>query len=174
MIRAFGVAVAVVLTNLSAGAAAAQSLSVDMDQFRGRWFEVLRSPNDVQRDCRRSQIDFTAQDRANRYGLVVRCTRPDDEVELLRANARVTDPGVNTRFRFTLTGMLSFGGLAGQNYRVLDRAADYSWAILALPDGSDWWVWHRSQTPPPSIRAQLIARARAAGLDTSRIVHTGR
>jgi apolipoprotein D and lipocalin family protein len=168
-------AAALVLTALSAGAAAAQSLSVDMDQFRGRWFEVLRSPNDVQRDCRRSQIDFTAQDRANRYGLLVSCTRcADGEVELLRANARVTDPGVNTRFRFTLTGLLSFGGLAGQSYRVVDRAADYSWAILALPDGSDWWAWHRSQTPPATSRTQLIARARAAGLDTRQIVHTGR
>jgi apolipoprotein D and lipocalin family protein len=168
-------AAALVLTALSAGAAAAQSLSVDMDEFSGRWFEVLRSPNDVQRDCRRSQIDFTAQDRANRYGLVVRCTRrADGKLELLRANARVTDPGVNTRFRFTLTGLLSFGGLAGQNYRVVDRAPDYSWAILALPDGSDWWAWHRSQTPPASIRTQLVARARAAGLDTGQIVHTGR
>ena len=169
------IAVAVVLTCLSAGAAAAQSLSVDMERFPGRWFEVLRSPNDVQRDCRRPQIDFTAQQRADRYGLVVRCTRrADGEVELLQANARVTDPGVNTRFRFTLTGLLSFGGLAGQNYRVVDRAADYSWAILALPNGSDWWIWHRSQTPPASVRTELIARARAAGLDTSQVVHTGR
>ncbi len=167
-------AFALVLAAVSPSAALAQSGSVDMDRFSGRWFEVLRSPNDVQRDCRRSQIDFTAQARADRYSLVVRCTRQaDGEIEFLRANARITDPGANTRFRFTLTGLLSFGGLAGQNYRVVDRAADYSWAILALPNGSDWWIWHRSQTPTAAVRTQLIARARAAGLDTSQVVHTG-
>lgn len=159
---------------LSAAPAAAQT-AVDMDRFDGRWFEIARSPNDVQKDCRRAQIDFTPQDRANRYGLTVTCLRrADGETETLRANARVTDPGTNRRFRFTLTGLLSFGGLAGQNYVVQDHAPDYSWAILALPNKSDWWIWHRSQSPAQAVRTRLIARARALGLDTGQVTQTGR
>lgn len=173
MIRAL--AAAFILAAFTSTPAAAQALRVDMDRFDGRWFEVARSPNDVQRDCTRTQIDFTAQGRADRYGVLVTCTRrADGRIELLRANARVADPGVNTRLRFTLTGLLGVGGLAGQNYRILDRAPDYGWAILALPDRSDWWIWHRSQTPSAAVREQLLGRARAAGLDTSRVVHTGR
>lgn len=166
--------VAVALTAISQPVWA-QSRSIDMDQFDGRWFEIARSPNDVQKDCRRAQIDFTPQDRANRYSILVTCTRrADGGVETLRANARVTDPGTNVRFRFTLTGLLGVGGLAGQNYRVWDHAGDYSWAIMALPDRSDWWVWHRSQSPSAAERTRLIARARALGLDTGEVVHTGR
>lgn len=166
--------VAVALTAISQPVWA-QSRSIDMDQFDGRWFEIARSPNDAQKDCRRAQIDFTPQDRANRYSILVTCTRrADGGVETLRANARVTDPGTNVRFRFTLTGLLGVGGLAGQNYRVWDHAGDYSWAIMALPDRSDWWVWHRSQSPSAAERTRLIARARALGLDTGEVVHTGR
>ena len=166
--------VAVALTAISQPVWA-QSRSIDMDQFDGRWFEIARSPNDAQKDCRRAQIDFTPQDRANRYSILVTCTRrADGGVETLRANARVTDPGTNVRFRFTLTGLLGVGGLAGQNYRVWDHAGDYSWAIMALPDRSDWWVWHRSQSPSAAERTRLIARARARGLDTGEVVHTGR
>lgn len=158
-----------------AAPAAAQSSAVDMAQFDGRWFEIARSPNDVQKDCRRAQIDFNPQAQANRYGLVVTCTRrADGGVETLRANARVTDPGTNRRFRFTLTGLLGVGGLAGQNYRVQEHAPDYSWAILSLPDKSDWWIWNRSQSPSEAERTRVIARARALGLDTSNVVHTGR
>lgn len=158
----------------SATPVAAQS-AVDMDRFDGRWFEIARSPNDVQKDCRRAQIDFTPQGQANRYGIAVTCVRrADGETEVLRANARVTDPGVNRRFRFTLTGLLSFGGLAGQNYVVQEHAPDYSWAILALPNKSDWWIWHRSQSPSESAREQLIRRARALGLNTGQVVQTGR
>jgi apolipoprotein D and lipocalin family protein len=157
-----------------AAPAAAQS-PVDMGQFDGRWFEIARSPNDVQKDCRRAQIDFTPQSQANRYGITVTCTRrADGGVETLRANARVTDPGTNRRFRFTLTGLLGVGGLAGQNYRVQEHAPDYSWAILSLPDKSDWWIWNRSQSPSEAERTRVIARARALGLNTGEVVHTGR
>lgn len=159
-------------TTLIAGTAAAQS--VDMGRFDGRWFEIARSPNDVQKDCRRAQIDFTPQSRADRYGIVVTCTRrADGGVETLRANARVTDPGTNRNFRFSLTGLLSFGGLAGQNYRVQAHADDYSWAILSLPNRSDWWIWHRSQSPSAATRADLVRRAAALGLDTGQVVQTG-
>lgn len=160
---------------LTAIAAPASAQTVDMDRFDGRWFEIARSPNDVQKDCSRAQIDFTPQATAGRYGLTVACTRrADGQVETLRANARVTDPGVNRKFRFTLTGLLSFGGLAGQNYWVQDHAPDYSWAIMALPNKSDWWIWHRSQSPSAAVRTQLISRARALGLDTGQVVQTGR
>ncbi len=155
-----------------AGGAAAQA--VDMDRFDGRWFEIARSPNDVQKDCRRAQIDFTPQSRADRYGIAVTCTRrADGVVETLRANARVTDPGTNRNFRFSLTGLLSFGGLAGQNYRVQAHADDYSWAILSLPNRSDWWIWHRSQSPSAAVRADLVRRAAALGLPTGQVVQTG-
>ena len=94
------VSAAVVLT---AGPATAQSRAVDLDRFDGRWFEIARNPNDVQKDCRRAQIDFTPQSRADRYGLLVTCTRrADGGVETLRANARVTDTATNAKFRFTL------------------------------------------------------------------------
>jgi apolipoprotein D and lipocalin family protein len=155
-----------------AGSASAQA--VDMGRFDGRWFEIARSPNDVQKDCRRAQIDFTPQSRANRYGIAVTCTRrADGVVETLRANARVIDPGTNRNFRFSLTGLLSFGGLAGQNYRVQAHADDYSWAILSLPNRSDWWIWHRSQSPSAATRADLVRRAAALGLPTAEVVQTG-
>lgn len=153
---------------------AAQSRVVDLNRFDGRWFEITRSENDVQKDCRRAQIDFNPQGRPNRYSIVVTCTRrADGEVEILRANARVTDPGTNARFRFTLTGLLGIGGLAGQNYRVWDHAPDYSWAIMGLPNQSDWWIWHRSQVASAAERTRLMARARALGFDTSAVVQTG-
>ena len=158
-----------------AAPAAAQSRNVALDRFDGRWFEIARSPNDAQKDCRRAQIDFNPQDRPHRYSIVVTCTRrADGGVETLRANARVTDTETNARFRFTLTGLLGVGGLAGQNYWVWDHAPDYSWAIMALPNKSDWWVWHRTQSPSEAERARLVARARALGMDTGAVVHTGR
>lgn len=174
MFRASLIAASAALAFLPA-TAIAQASNVDLNRFDGRWFEIERNHNNVQKDCSRAQIDFTPRDAADRYAIAVTCTRRNDgRVETLRANARVTDPGTNLRFRFTLTGLLGVGGLAGQNYWVQDHAPDYSWAILALPNKSDWWIWHRNQSPSEAERARLTARARALGLDTSALVHTGR
>lgn len=168
-------ALAASLMMLGAAPAAAQATAVNLDQFDGRWFETIRSPNDVQKPCTQAQIDFTPQGRADRYEIRVACTRQSDgKVEILRANARITDTTTNAKFRFSLTGLLSFGGLAGQNYWVWDHAPDYSWAIMGLPNKSDWWVWTRSASPSEAIRTRTLARARALGFDTGNAVHTGR
>ncbi len=172
MIRTIASA-ALAVTLAPAGPALAQATAVDLDRFDGRWFEIARNPNGVQRDCSRAQIDFTPT-QAGRYSIVVTCVRrPGGQVETLRATARVTDTTTNAKFRFSLAGLLSFGGLASQQYWVWDHAPDYSWAIMGLPDQSSWWVWHRSQTPAASVRTATLARARALGFDTSRPVHTG-
>uniref|UniRef100_UPI003A901F22 lipocalin family protein n=1 Tax=Brevundimonas sp. TaxID=1871086 RepID=UPI003A901F22 len=139
------------------------------------WLEIARNPNAAQKASRRAQVDLTPGARADRYDLLVTCTRrADGGVETLRANARVTDTVTNAKFRFTLTGLLSFGGLAGQNYWVWDHAPDYSWVIMGLPDRSGWWIWNRSQSPSEASRRQLLARAAALGFNTANPVHTGR
>lgn len=153
--------------------AQAQVRGLDIQRFDGRWFEIARSPNDLQRDCTRVQIDLTPTGRADRYDTTVACTRrADGRLETLRASARI-DMNEPAKLRFTLRGALSFGGLAGQNYWVLAHAPDYSWAVLALPNKSDWWIWHRNANPGATVRGQALARARQLGLDTSRVVSTG-
>lgn len=164
-------AAAVLLT--SAAPALAQATAVDLDRFDGRWFEIARNPNGMQRDCSRAQIDFNPA-AEGRYAILVTCVRrPSGNVETLRATARVTDTTTNAKFRFSLAGLLSFGGLASQQYWVWEHAPDYSWAIMGLPDKSSWWIWHRSQSPSPSVRTATLARARALGFNTARVVQTG-
>ena len=63
--------------------------------------------------------------------------------------------------------------MAGQNYWVYDHAPDYSWAIMGLPDTSNWWIWHRNQNAPQAERDRILSRVRALGFSTNRLVHTG-
>lgn len=158
----------------SALPAAAQSTDVNLSQFDGRWFEIARNNNGMQRECSRAQIDFNPGTRADRYSILVTCTRRETgRVETLRANASVTDTTTNAKFRFSLAGLLSFGGLASQQYWVWDHAPDYSWAIMGLPNKSSWWIWHRSQSPSAAVRSSTLARARALGFPTASVVQTG-
>lgn len=174
MIRLRFAALAALAVLAPALPATAQATNVNLSRFDGRWFEIARNHNAMQRDCSRAQIDFNPATAVGRYAIVVTCTRrPSGDVEILRANARVTDTATNAKFRFSLAGLLSFGGLASQQYWVWDHAPDYSWAIMGLPNKSNWWIWHRSQSPSAAIRSSTLARARALGFDTASVVQTG-
>ena len=129
--------------------ASAQVEDLNLDRFSGRWYEIARNPNRFQRDCTR---------------------RSDGEIETLNANARVTDS--NAKFRMSLAGLLSFGGLASQSYWVWHRAPDYSWAIMGLPDKSHFWIWSRRENPSAEVRRAALSRARALGFDTSEVIST--
>jgi len=150
--------------------ALAQAPAVDLERFDGRWFEIVRRPNRAQRECSRSQIDFTSS--GERYAVQMVCVRlANGQRDVTRATARVTDTDTNARFRMSLSGI---AGLVSQTYVVWEHAPDYSWAIMGLPDKRYWWIWHRDQNASETVRTRLLARARALGFDTSRVAHTGR
>lgn len=152
----------------------AQTQTVDLNKFDGRWFEIERNKNDVQKDCSRSKIDFNPSRFQDRYAFTVTCTRlADGRNEVLRADAQVVNPGTNTKFSFSRSGQVSVGRLAGDDYWVYDHAADYSWAIVGLPDKSNWWIWHRDQNASQAERELILARVRALDFDTDNTVQTG-
>ena len=156
---------------LASQPASAQVEDLNLERFSGRWYEIARNPNRFQRDCTRLSVDFTSRGEQGRYRVVHTCTRRSDgETETLNANARVTDS--NAKLRMSLTGLLSFGGLASQSYWVWHRAPDYSWAIMGLPDKSHFWIWSRRENPSGEVRRAALARARALGFDTSEVIST--
>ena len=77
MFRASLIAASAALAVLPA-TAFAQASNVDLNRFDGRWFEIERNHNNVQKDCSRAQIDFTQRDAADRYAIAVTCTRRND------------------------------------------------------------------------------------------------
>lgn len=143
--------------------------SVDLDRFDGRWFEIARTPNRNQPSCTRLQIDISAAG-GGAYTVVNTCNRSSGDPQVVRASASpINDANNRLRFR-ARSGAAGFVGVT-QEFWVLDRADDYSWAILGTPGGNYFWLWTRSAQP--ANRAALLARVRALGYDTERAVQIG-
>lgn len=173
MLRASLIAVSAALAFLPV-TSFAQSQTVDLGKFDGRWFEIERNQNDVQKDCSRSQVDFNHSLTQDRYAVTFTCTRLDDgHREVLRTDARVINTATNSKFMFSRSGLISVGRLAGSSYWVYDHAPDYSWAIMGLPDKSAWWIWHRDQNASQVERDLILARVGALGFSTDNLVRTG-
>jgi apolipoprotein D and lipocalin family protein len=149
----------------SVSAAATAALPrIELTQMMGRWYEVARLPNSLQRGCQAGASDWTRA--GDGFTVVQSCHKgtPEGPLAEWKARARVADPATNAKFKMTF-----FGGLVSQEYRVLEHRPDQGWLILSTGDGKYLWLMSQKPTLPAGVRAQALARIKALGFDVGRL-----
>lgn len=134
---------------------------IELSKMTGRWYEVARLPNKIQRGCQDGTSDWV---RTGATFQVVQACRQNGANKEWKAKARVSDTSTNAKFKMSF-----FGGMVNQEYWVLDRAADHSWVILATPGGNYVWLMSRGPQLAANAKAQAVARMRQLGFDPGRL-----
>ncbi|MFL5297336.1 MAG: lipocalin family protein [Phenylobacterium sp.] len=137
---------------------------VELTSMMGRWYEVARFPNQIQRGCQAGASDWIRT--GDGFAVTQSCHKgtPDGPLAEWKARARVADPATNAKFKMSF-----FGGLVSQEYWVLDQRPDQGWLILATHDGHYLWLMSSKPTLPAQIRTEAVARIRQLGFDTGRL-----
>lgn len=136
--------------------------AVDVSRYLGRWYELARYEQGFQKDCDGVTVDYALRSDG-KIAVTNRCRKPDGKVSDAKGRAKIVDPTTNAKLK------VSFFGPFYGDYWVLDRAPDYSWAIIGEPSGRYLWILGREATPGKPKVDELIGRARALGYDTSMI-----
>jgi apolipoprotein D and lipocalin family protein len=135
---------------------------VDLARYLGRWYEIARTPNGFEHgaECQAPTADYGA-DRKGEIRVVQTCHRgsPTGEETIYRATGRILDPGMNARLRLTYYLVIS------KEYRVLDYARDYQWAIVGDSTGKFVWLLSRAPDIAAATRSDMLQRARSLGFD---------
>lgn len=121
--------------------------SVDLQKYRGQWFEIAAIPQEQQKDC---VSDVSAQYTQLPEGLLkVRnsCKTKTGKIQEAIGRARVVDEKSNAKLEVTFAQILfrwafPFGG----DYWILDVAEDYSYAVVGEPSAESGWILSRSKT----------------------------
>jgi apolipoprotein D and lipocalin family protein len=161
-------ALALVVSAAPAGAdALAQPVAhIDAAKMMGRWYEVARLPNMIQRGCQAGMSEWNRV--SDGFAVIQTCHKgtPEGPLSEWKAHARVLDPVSNAKFKMTF-----FGGLVSQEYWVLDHREDEGWLILGTHDGKYLWLMSQHPTLPVAVRTQAIARIKQLGFDVDRLVY---
>ncbi len=158
---------AAALTFALAAASTAQSAEpirrIELTSMMGRWYEVARVPNKLQRGCIGGASEWTRT--KDGFSVVQSCHKgaPDGPVSEWRAKARVADPS-NTRFKMSF-----FGGMVSQDYQVLDHRPNDGWLILSTSNGKYLWLMSQKPTLSAQAKAEAMARIRQLGFDPGRL-----
>lgn len=136
----------------------------DLARYEGRWYEVARLDHSFERGM--TDVSATYQ------------RQPDGSVRVVN---RGFDPARNgwreAVGKALLTGdartaslKVSFFGPFYGGYHVAALDADYQWALVVGPDRSYCWILSRTRQLAPAVREQLLARAKALGIDTQALI----
>jgi apolipoprotein D and lipocalin family protein len=153
--------------SLPAAAAAPQPRAAfDRAHMTGRWYEIARTPNAINKDCQGSATDWAPKaDGGFRITAICRKGSPTGPARTVTGEVVVLNPGQNNRVKMKL-----FAGLVSREYWIFDHADDYAWLIMGTPKGDFISIEATRPTLPGAVKAEALARARALGYDTSKLV----
>jgi len=154
----------------TAAAAAAElqpAKPVPENLYSGRWYEIARTPNRLQNNCEGSTSDFLHWNDGD-FQFVLTCHKGSAQgpTSTLNAHGHVLPESDNTKMKLGF-----FGGFVTQEYWIVDRADDDSWAIMATPTGRYVWLLSRSPILDPKVKSRAMARMEALGFDCSRLAY---
>jgi len=132
--------------------------SVNVAAYSGLWYELARYENGFERGCEAVTARYTP--KANGEIGVLNTCRDAGAIRSVEGSARVIPDSGNAKFKVSFFGPLYVG-----NYWILDRAPDYSWAIVGEPSGRYLWLLARSRSK--AVLATMTRRAEGLGYDTS-------
>jgi apolipoprotein D and lipocalin family protein len=142
-------------------AAPEPTTKVDASAMSGRWYEVARIPNPMQKGCRNGTSDWARA--GDGYAVTQACLKGASRAEW-RARAKVVDPHTNAKFKMSF-----FGGMLHQEYWVLDSRPDQGWLILATPGGNYLWLMSQRPALGEAAKTQALSRIRQLGYDAARL-----
>lgn len=156
------------LTFASAAFAAAPEpkRQVEPQAYTGRWYEIARIPNRLQRGCQQPFVDYTLD--GIKVRAVQRCAAVNGRNgRAYRSSGRILDPGANAKVRLT------FAGFWSQDYWIVDHEPAAGWALVGDPGGRFLWVMFREARPADAAREAAVARAAALGYNVARLEYFG-
>ncbi|HRJ12495.1 MAG TPA: lipocalin family protein [Alphaproteobacteria bacterium] len=137
--------------------------AVELNRYLGRWYEIARYENGFEKGCEGVTAEYSLR-ADGRINVVNTCRdgAPDGPARSAEGVAKIAEGNSdNTKLK------VSFFGPFYGDYWVLDRADDYSWAIVGEPSGRYLWLLARDPVLRKSQKAALYARAAELGYDTA-------
>ena len=141
----------------------------DISRYQGKWYEIARLDHSFERGL----TDVPANYRLLPDGSVDVINRGYDvkrnEWRQVTGHALLTGDANRASLKVSFFGPF----YAGYHVVALDRQ-HYRWAMVAGPNRDYFWILARGKQMPADTREQLLALAKALGVDTRQLIWVNR
>ncbi len=146
---------------------------VDLKRYAGRWYEVARLPNDLQKHCVRDvTVRFTLRD-ADGLDVITSCTGTDGKVKETRGVGRRRGGGSSGKLEVRYAAaFFSFIPRVWKDHWILGLGADYTWSVVGMPTHDHLWILSRLPQMSALSYQQALEIADGNGFDIRQLVKT--
>ncbi len=152
------------ITSSGPGGAPPPVAQVDAARFyAGEWHEIAYRPNWATQGCVAGITRYAPKDKAYEIGVRDSCREEavDGKEKAIEGTGYILDQGVNAKIR------VDYFPFVSRETWVAALASDYSWFISVTPDFGEVNIFTRDPQPGAALVADLTARVKAMGYDTS-------
>ncbi|WP_093137970.1 lipocalin family protein [Pseudoxanthomonas sp. GM95] len=137
---------------------------IDLPRFMGAWHVIAHVPYFGERGHVASRDEYTLRPNGSIGVHYVYQEGFGEPIKDLNSRATVKDGSGNRRWTTW------FFSVIPTKYRILETAPDYSWALVDYPGRDLAWIFSRSADLPDAQYAELVAKMKAHGVDTTKLV----
>ncbi len=140
---------------------------VDLQRYLGTWYEIASFPQRFQRGCTATTASYSLRADGD-IEVVNRCRDGaiDGPERSARGRARVVDRASNAKLEVSF--FRPFWGA----YWIVDLGSEYEYAVVGHPSRDYLWILSRTPAMDPAVYDGIVARLRAQGYETGRLVRT--
>jgi len=133
--------------------------------FAGRWWEIGRTPMSLTDGCVAGYTDYLRAGEKLTQRDACRDKTPSGKEKVIAGPLTITNSGLNTKVHvsYRLFGVVPIA----RDYWMLDHGE--GWFIQATPDMQMINIYTRDPRPAPELVAELTARTKALGYDTTKL-----
>jgi len=138
---------------------------INLDQFMGRWYVHAGILTSFETDMRNETEDYVLKD-GKVYVEFNMQNKKGENTQLLQ-RASIENAPLNTRWAISPKALFYLP--LGLPYLVLECPADYSYAVVGMPDRKYLWIMTRQAQPDAKVLEICLARAKQCGYDVSQV-----
>lgn len=138
----------------------------ELEKYLGKWYEIARLDHSFERGLTRVTAEYSLRDDGGVKVINRGYLAEKDRWKQAEGKAYfVQEPGLGYL-------KVSFFGPFYGSYIVFELDhAHYQYSLVSGPDKSYFWLLSRSPTIDAQTKAELLAKAAAAGFDTTQLIH---
>jgi len=139
--------------------------SVDLNRYKGKWFEIARLPNFFERKLKCTSAEYSLRD--------------DGKITVINAGNYITDPQKSTSAKgvawipdknFPAKLKVQFFWPFSGDYWIMHLDKDYRYVLVGEPGYKYLWILARERTMDDSTYKMLLQKAIDSGYDIKTII----